>query len=266
MELRACGPARGRRRRRRAFTLVEALITIGILVLLVGLLLPALGRTRVSVQVAQAEAQLRWLVIQLQAYHGDHGAYPRTARRGPAPADLLQDDAPALWAGLRNAPVPALGGGAGAPYGAWEGDVGVVRDRAVLAWDRLGMDGVGGCERLDPGVVLGLHAPEVQSSHAPRGPSPLVFLDPWGNPWHYREWEQVAPDALAALRAAPPQRSGFTAPGTHGGQAPIAGPGPDLPRNPLRFDLWSSGPNGVNELGARGSDDVGPWTLSRQES
>ncbi len=61
------------------------------------------------------------------------------------------------------------------------------------------------------------------------GPSPgggEVFLDVWGNPIHYREW---------ASRT---------------GEKPGA-------RRPERFDLWSAGPDGIDDGGD--GDDIGNW-------
>lgn len=248
---------------RRGFTLFELLISIAILIALMALLLPALGRAKISGQVAEAEVQLRWLETQLAAYHADHRAWPRTGPRTAAPADLLRDDAPALWAALRNLPTPELGGGQSSPYGKWEGDVGLVRDRSRLEGATMGYDGEHGVERLDPGTVLGLHSATLQLPHGPRSAAPLVFLDPWGRPWHYREWASVPPAWLATLAAGPPMRSGFAALFACGGAAPIEGSVADLPHDPGRCDVWSSGPNGVNELGAKGSDDVASWNLSR---
>ena len=38
---------------------------------------------------------------------------------------------------------------------------------------------------------------------------------------------------------------------------PVAGPVPDRPHHISGVDVWSSGPNGVNEYGA--GDDVANW-------
>ena len=43
------------------------------------------------------------------------------------------------------------------------------------------------------------------------------------------------------------------------GDEPITGPVDDLPHNPESFDIWSNGPNQVNEWGFPESDDVTSW-------
>lgn len=60
------------RRRRRAFTLVEVLVVIGIIVLLVGALLPALARARRSAQSAQCLSNMRQMQAAQLAYALDN--------------------------------------------------------------------------------------------------------------------------------------------------------------------------------------------------
>jgi len=58
--------------RRRAFTLVELLVVIAVIALLVGVLLPALGRARASGQQAQAANNQRQLVLGMTAWSNEH--------------------------------------------------------------------------------------------------------------------------------------------------------------------------------------------------
>src|SRR5688500_11671252 len=60
----------------RGFTLVELLVVIGIIVLLVGILLPVVHGVRKSAYAAASGQQIARLNAAIQAYYGDHKAYP----------------------------------------------------------------------------------------------------------------------------------------------------------------------------------------------
>ena len=60
----------------RGFTLVELLVVIGIIVLLVGILLPVVNGARRSAWNAASQAQLNRLVSAITAYEQDFRSYP----------------------------------------------------------------------------------------------------------------------------------------------------------------------------------------------
>jgi prepilin-type N-terminal cleavage/methylation domain-containing protein len=62
--------------RRRAFTLVELLVTIGIIALLVGILIPVATRIRRSAQIAETQNMINRLQAAITAYQQAHSAYP----------------------------------------------------------------------------------------------------------------------------------------------------------------------------------------------
>ena len=132
-------------RKRRGFTLVELLIVIGIIAILVGLLLPALGVARQQAQSAFCQNNLRQYVIASLTYAQDwHGYWP------PAAVDLQRYDLN-RWGGtrpVRTAPF-SFSGSCLLPY---------LRNSAVLS-----------CPNFQPAVTSGPLAFEATSGPYPGG-------------------------------------------------------------------------------------------------
>ena len=85
-----------------------------------------------------------------------------------------------------------------------------------------------------------------------------MLLDLWGNPYHYREWASVATALKNDLLKGPPLRTGFVYP--PGWNGPTIKQTQDRPHSVDGYDVWSNGPNGINEYGDPFSDDVVSWS------
>jgi hypothetical protein len=173
---------------------------------------------------------------------------------------------------LRNRPTQVLGGGKGAPYLDWKAEAVGTVPATVLASGTMGQNGATplDVEFLDPNKYGDLNLPNFQQQYvwgAGASPSPsagrlLVLLDPWGHPYHYREWASVRQSLKDSYLANPTEtRTIVDKPAENrSGDAAISTPVKDTIHAPDAYDIWSDGVNGVNEFGAQGSDDVTSWS------
>jgi prepilin-type N-terminal cleavage/methylation domain-containing protein len=67
------------------FTLIEMLVVISIIVILIGILVPVIGKVRQQAMATDTHARIQSLSAAIQAYYGDFHAYP-----GPVPNAQLR--------------------------------------------------------------------------------------------------------------------------------------------------------------------------------
>ncbi|HYE21143.1 MAG TPA: type II secretion system protein [Tepidisphaeraceae bacterium] len=69
-------PSSGFRAARRAFTVVELLVVIGIIAVLMAILVPVVGRARIAAQTTASQSQVQKISAGLNGYYHDFNAYP----------------------------------------------------------------------------------------------------------------------------------------------------------------------------------------------
>jgi prepilin-type N-terminal cleavage/methylation domain-containing protein len=235
--------------RRRAFTLIEILIVMAVITILGSLLSGALLASKRHVAQKVTVAQIAALRTAIASYHGDHRRYPRLSPLLGTPDALMADDGPALFAAVMDPRSRHLRG--------WETKyIGLITDRTRLAAATMGQDGNSGARFLTQAELQELAQDAFLAAHGPLATEPLVFIDVWGNPYHYREWASIANSVKQAIDADPPLRTGIGVVSYLDEVAPLPGPIPDRVRDVSGYTLWSNGPNGINEFGAPRSDDI----------
>jgi len=81
----------------KAFTLIELLVVISVIAVLMGILLPILGRVRKQAQSVRCQANLKHLGMAVAVYVADEGTFPRQ----PA-FELSMFNVPRMWEQLLN--------------------------------------------------------------------------------------------------------------------------------------------------------------------
>lgn len=239
----------------RAFTLIELLVVIAILAILSTFIMGAIGGAKNKARVAIASSQIKSLATALEAYNTDVGFYPRD------PANTAAGDIPhLLFAALNNKPTRALGGGPNSPY--FDADNNGIGRLAGIdfrqTYDNNGQASGSGTlpgdneEPFNANPIQPNENPSTATwqsqtnyTNAPVGVNLStvnnypVFIDPWVNSYHYREWQSKSEAQKESLAT--------------GGAADR------IPHNFDTFDIWSNGPDGINNYGHPDSDDVSNW-------
>jgi prepilin-type N-terminal cleavage/methylation domain-containing protein len=244
----------GMSRRKSGFTLLELLIVIAIIAVLSSLLIPVIASAIRSARRATCASQIANIKAALVSYSSDTGSFPR--RPGPIGTRdaLFKNDIAYAYAALMNNRLRQVGGGPNANY--LERRHEMIALAAANDIDNNGFMSVNPADNAETIWLSPLPSGDrdlvndtsYQVQHLPGSASELVLVDPWGNPYVYREWASVprnVKDGLSIRRTYLLRAIGSL-------ETTV-----DRPHDPNGFDIISCGPNGIFEYGA--GDDVCSW-------
>ncbi|MEZ0229596.1 MAG: prepilin-type N-terminal cleavage/methylation domain-containing protein [Planctomycetota bacterium] len=241
-----------------AFTLLELLIVIAIIAVLSSLLLPIVLIAQTNTKKALARAQISKIKAALSMYSSDTGRYPRRPGN-PATADaLFKNDIAYLYAALMNNRTIRAGGGPNANY--------LDRSHSMIAHAAANDIDNNAFMSVNPADTRGtywlqplpveerdlVNDTSFQVQHLPGTASELVLVDPWGNPYIYREWASVPHSQKDGLSIRRTYQIYSTA-------SPVSVV--DRPHDPNGCDLFSPGPDGILDYGD--GDDICSWQVQK---
>jgi prepilin-type N-terminal cleavage/methylation domain-containing protein len=269
-------------RRSRGFTLLELLVVIAIIATLATMLITSLGSAKKRTMIAVAKSNIQAIKAALAMYESDTGRYP--CRMGKlTDKNWFNNDIAYCWAALKNRATPSLMGGPNSPYLDWKpeqvGYAAANSDQSNYGSNSgspvatpvppgtLYMSAVPGDQSfLTPGGDNGGGHDGGQNAHIPgtfgatdsNGKGGYVFLDPWGNAYVYVEWASVPLNIKDPLATSQSNKVSSIPNYGNGGGSQTTEDHILAPHSPTTFDIYSFGPNGVNEGGE--GDDVASWS------
>lgn len=190
---------------RRAFTLVELLIVISVIVVLMGLLFPAIALVRKQMKIAQTKTQIQQIGAALEKYRNVNAGYPDRFK----------------------------------PSGGTD-DFDTVFGTATTGFTAASAVGIAGWQTINKDLVLMLETVDSDLKLDKNG----FLADVWGAPLRYR------PAKKHPFTASTPAASGILQIDSDNPPKGIAD----------TYALWSVGPDGIDQYGEVGSDDILSWT------
>jgi len=228
-----------RRARDRAFTLIELMVVIGVILLLIVVIAASFGGAFGRSDRARAQATIEVLKSNIQSFETRWGQPPPSTLQGLAELTraLNLNDPNATNQGIETLVLALRSGREGGPYLAPE----VFNDNARIG--NLDNDTFSATAMTPAGLDL----PDDAANDL------FEILDPWGNPFIYVNMAELragrAKDSIQVANGEITELDMF--------KVRELLQNPKTKDYPQGFALWSTGANGINEFG-RG-DDITSW-------
>lgn len=206
----------------RAFTAIELMVVIAIILILVGMLVPTISGIRSRARKQTAATRLKGICIALDRHFLDRGFYPRDTGRFAAFADY---DSMRLSEDMCQ-------------------DTNTETDDPYSLYKYLCGPGGQGVEDTETGRIYGPYIQfddsELRDESTEAEPCNKIALDPWGRPWVYEEHRSISRLTKDTRDSQYPNWKAH---------------------NKDRYDIYSVGPDGIIDSAAKGmhngiDDDV----------
>jgi type II secretory pathway pseudopilin PulG len=172
----------------RGFTLLEILVVVGVIITLIALLIPAIGRVKLSAIKASATSLLGNLQQSLEAYHSQFGSYPPSTS-SVAYGNMGVGRGPAMLAQGLMGYLPYGADGAGSNQGSYA----LVPPAGEPAYGFRTRNPQMGGDVKGPFI-----AQDPKSYRVNAAGTDEVFIDPWGNEVLYFRSNRALSTASAA--------------------------------------------------------------------
>ena len=177
-----------RRGSTRGFTLIELLVVIAIIAILAGMIMPALSKARVKVQITQAKQEIKTIETAINQYQTTYGRLPSSTNAAAAAA-AQAPQSPDFTFGTVNM-IATLTDKKGNALPAIVNPGNYRADNSELMVILLAIETYpGGGDTINKGHVRNpqrhvfLNLKQVGQKGQPGLGPDFVFRDPWGNPY-----------------------------------------------------------------------------------